>query len=171
MCVQPLSRLDDSCRLFINLHPTDLFDPQLLAGEPALLPHAHRIVFEVTEVAEIKSFDKARESLEVLREKGFGVAVDDFGAGYSGLNNLALLNPDFVKLDMALVRQVDKNARLARLITHIIDFARDESIRVIAEGVETESEYRAVLELGVELVQGYYFARPSPPFIELSKQN
>lgn len=167
LCVEPLSRLHDSRRLFINLHPTDLFDPLLLAGEPALLPQAHRIVFEVTEVAEIKSFDKARESLEVLREKGFGVAVDDFGAGYSGLNNLALLNPDFVKLDMALVRQVDKNPRLARLISHIIDFARDEDIRVIAEGVETESEYKAVLELGVELVQGYYFARPSPPFIEL----
>ena len=171
LCVQPLSGLDKSRRLFINLHPTDLFDPVLLAGEPDLLSQAHRIVFEVTEVAEIKSFDRARESLEVLREKGFGVAVDDFGSGYSGLNNLALLNPDFVKLDMALVRQVDKNPRLARLISHIIDFANDEDIRVIAEGVETESEFQAVRELGVELVQGYYFARPSPPFIELPKLN
>lgn len=171
LCVEPLSRLDESRRLFINLHPTDLFDPLLLAGEPALLSQAHRIVFEVTEVAEIKSFEKAKESLEVLREKGFGIAVDDFGSGYSGLNNLALLNPDYVKLDMALVRQVDKNPRLARLITHIIDFARDEEIRVIAEGVETESEYLAVRALGVELVQGYYFARPSPPFVELPKIN
>jgi diguanylate cyclase (GGDEF)-like protein len=169
LCVEPIGDLDSSRRLFINLHPTDLFDPVLLAGEPTLLSQAHRIVFEVTEVAEIKSFDKARESLEVLREKGFGVAVDDFGAGYSGLNNLALLNPDFVKLDMALVREVDKNPRLARLISHIIDYARGEKIRVIAEGVETESEYRAVKELGVDLVQGYYFARPSPPFIELPK--
>ncbi len=167
LCVEPLTELDNSKRLFINLHPTDLFDPVLLAGEPALLSQAHRIVFEVTEVAEIRSFDKARESLQVLRERGFGVAVDDFGAGYSGLNNLALLNPDFVKLDMALVREVDKNPRLARLVSHIIDYTRDEKIRVIAEGVETESEYQAVKELGVELIQGYYFARPSPPFIEL----
>jgi diguanylate cyclase (GGDEF)-like protein len=171
LCVRPLARLHESQRLFINLHPTDLFDPMLLAGEPALLSQAHRIVFEVTEVAEIKSFEKARESLEVLREKGFSVAVDDFGAGYSGLNNLALLNPDFVKLDMALVRQVNKNPRLARLISHIIDFARDEEILVIAEGVETEDEYLTVKELGVDFVQGYYFARPSPPFVELTKIN
>ncbi len=171
LCVEPLAKLDSKCRLFINLHPTDLFDPMLLAGEPALLANANRIVFEVTEVAEIKSFEKARESLDVLREKGFGVAIDDFGAGYSGLNNLALLNPDFVKLDMALVRQVDKNPRLARLITHIIDYARDEGIKVIAEGVETESEYEAVRDLGVDMVQGYYFARPSPPFIEIPNLN
>ncbi|MBT8495514.1 MAG: GGDEF domain-containing phosphodiesterase, partial [Deltaproteobacteria bacterium] len=169
LTVEPADQLADDVHLFINLHPLDLFDSRLLSGEEeGLVAQAKRVVLEVTEVAEIKNFERVREHLDILREFGFRIAVDDLGAGYSGLNNLALLNPDFVKLDMALVRGVDKSPRMANLIRHIVDFANCEGMKVIAEGVETEHEYATVRELGAHYYQGYYFARPSPPFCGIS---
>lgn len=166
--VEPMSRLPEPRMMFMNMHPLTLFDPELLAGaETWLVESADRIVLEVTEVAAIGDFGRARESLAVLKRLGFKIAVDDLGAGYSGLNNLALLDPDFVKLDMSLVRDIDKNPRLGSLIRHILDFAKSEGMKVIAEGVETEEEHDSVCDLGVQLIQGYYFAKPSPPFLEL----
>ncbi len=170
ICVEPFERMPHDARLFINLHPLDLFDTELLSGETSLLPFAKNIVLEITEAEEIQNFDRVRESIDVLRRHGFLIAVDDLGAGYSGLNNLALLSPDYVKLDMALVRDIGKQPRLGRLIQHILEYAEGEGMKVIAEGVENIEELEAILKIGVPYVQGYYFARPDAPFVELDAE-
>jgi diguanylate cyclase (GGDEF)-like protein len=163
-CVAPMPELPPPTLLFINLHPTELHDTELAAGEASLLPWADRIVFEVTEAAEISDYDRTRQVIDRLRGHGFRIALDDVGSGYSGLNCLALLGPDFVKIDMAMVRGIATNPRSARLIRHLLEFARGEGMPVIAEGVETAAERDAVLELGVPYLQGYLFGRPQPPF-------
>jgi EAL domain-containing protein (putative c-di-GMP-specific phosphodiesterase class I) len=80
------------------------------------------------------------------------------------LNLLAQLEPDFVKLDIELVRGVRMAGRTARLVKHLVEFCREEGFTTVAEGVETEEEFQAVADLGVDLVQGYLLARPAPPF-------
>jgi EAL domain-containing protein (putative c-di-GMP-specific phosphodiesterase class I) len=80
------------------------------------------------------------------------------------LNSLALLEPDFVKLDMAMVRGIEEGGRAARLIQHILEYCRGEGMRAICEGIETQEELRVVREIGVSLVQGYLLARPGPAF-------
>ncbi|HEY2735285.1 MAG TPA: EAL domain-containing protein, partial [Polyangiales bacterium] len=104
--------------------------------------------------------------IRALRECGFRVALDDLGSGYSSLNLLAQLEPDFVKLDMELVRGIQSEGRTARLVQHLIEFCRGEGFTTVAEGIETEAELHAVSELGVDLVQGYLLARPEPPFCD-----
>ncbi len=146
--------------LFINCHPSDLDDPQFVAGQELLRPHAHRVVFEITERAAIPDFERCKESLERLRALGYRFAVDDLGAGYASLNSVALLDPQFIKIDMMLVRGIDKNPRQAKLIRRIIEFGNDAGIAVIAEGVETAAEARCLVDMGVHLVQGFYFGKP-----------
>lgn len=170
LAVGPLARLAEPAGLFINLHPQDLSDPQLLESDPAVLRWASRVVFEITETEALTDYGAVRECIQVLRSQGFRVALDDLGSGYSGLNSLAMLAPDFVKLDMELIRGITPHSRPARLIQHIREFCLDEGIQTIAEGVETREELSVIQSLGVELVQGYYFARPSEPFCAISRR-
>jgi len=123
-----------------------------------------RIVLELTEAAEVSNFARARERVAALRAAGFRIAVDDLGSGYSSLNSLALLEPDFVKLDMAMIRGIEEGGRAARLIKHILEYCRGEGMRAVCEGIETQEELRVVAALGVSLVQGFLLARPGPPF-------
>ena len=150
--------------LFMNVHPLEFLLEGGLESEPWLRPVAGRIVFEITEAAEVSNTSGAQERMAALRRAGFRVAVDDLGSGYSSLNSLALLQPDFVKLDIAMVRGIERDSRLARLIKHLLEYCRGENIRVVCEGIETAAELAVVRELGVELGQGYLLARPGPPF-------
>ncbi len=150
--------------LFLNVHPFEFQLDDGIESEPALQPWVRRIVLELTEAGQVSNFARARERVAALRAAGFRIAVDDLGSGYSSLNNLALLEPDFVKLDMALVRGIQGDGRAARLIKHILEYCAGEGVRVVCEGIETQEELRVVRDLGVELVQGYLIARPGPPF-------
>lgn len=163
-CAQKLANAPADCLIFVNLHPLELFDPQLGIQEPHLRSFASRLVFEVTETHQLTDYDRVRAVIERLRSHGFRVALDDVGAGYSGLHTLTMLNPDFVKLDRSLVQEIHERARTHRLVRHIHEFAREEGMTVIAEGVETQKEAQALRSLGVELMQGYHFCRPAPPF-------
>ncbi len=156
--------LPEEALLFVNLHPLELFDETLGAPGTEAIKHAYKIVYEITETAEIESYATARQVIDRLQRAGFRVALDDFGSGYAGLNSLAALEPDFVKLDIGLVRGIHSDSRAARLIKHILEFCHGEGMGVVAEGVETEEERDVVLELGCDLMQGYYFARPGPAF-------
>ncbi len=167
VALQALEQLDESQLLFVNVHPLELGDELLEEALGDLRRQAHRVVFEITEAAAIRDYGRLRALLERLQQVGYRIAVDDLGAGYAGLNSLALLKPDFVKLDMALVRGIEQDTTAARLIRHILDFTAGESMRVIAEGVETAREREVVAGLGCELMQGYFFARPGPPFVDL----
>jgi diguanylate cyclase (GGDEF)-like protein len=169
--VDPMPQLDPQVSLFVNLHPQDLSDDQLLEAETHLSRWAQRVVLEVTETEAIRDYDRARSRIQALRQHGFRVALDDLGSGYSSLNLLAQLEPDFVKLDMELVRGVRMAGRTARLVKHLVEFCREEGFTTVAEGIETEEELQAVTDLGVDLVQGYLLARPAPAFCGWTARN
>jgi EAL domain-containing protein (putative c-di-GMP-specific phosphodiesterase class I) len=153
--------------IFVNLHPSDVFDDTLIAPDAPLAPFAHRVVLEITERAALEDRGELRGRMRCLREMGFRVAIDDLGAGYAGLGYFALLAPEVVKLDMGLVRDVHREAIKRKLVGSLTAMCKDLSIVVVAEGVETADERDTVAELGCDLLQGYLFAKPGPPFPEV----
>lgn len=120
-----------------------------------------QIIFEFTENEYITDLSHVREIVRHYKERGFLTALDDFGAGYAGLNLLADIGTDLIKLDMALVRGIDTDRRRQIIVGSMMSLCRELGTQVIAEGIETRGEYLALLDLGVELFQGYYFARPA----------
>ena len=99
-----------------------------------------------------------------LRNLGFRIALDDLGAGYAGLTSFALLEPDMVKLDMALVRDVHREASKQTVVKTIVGMCKELNIIVTAEGIETPEERDALTRAGCDLMQGYLFAKPGTPF-------
>ena len=162
----PLAPLEEV--LFLNLHPEDMGDDRLFDPSSALAAMASRVVLEITERASLDRVPGVRDRVAALREMGFRIAVDDLGAGYAGLNSFALLEPDVAKLDMVLVRDVHRITTKQKVIRSMADLCRDMGIALIAEGVETAEERDALVSLGCDLFQGYYFARPSAPFAEIN---
>jgi EAL domain-containing protein (putative c-di-GMP-specific phosphodiesterase class I)/CheY-like chemotaxis protein len=163
-CAIAAKESPDGVPLLVNLHPLDLADPEMYSSSSPLAQVASRIVLEITERAQLETVPDVEKRIASLRAMGFRVAIDDIGAGYSGLNSFALLRPDFVKIDMALVRGIDADPVKRRLTTLLVQLCADLSIGVIAEGVETKAERDALSEIGCDLLQGYLFAKPSTPF-------
>jgi len=154
--------------LFLNLHPRDLADPLLLESGTALCGIADRVVMEITERASLDKIPGALDAIRQLRERNYRIAVDDLGSGYAGLTSFAMLEPDVVKIDMALVRGVDTNTTKQKLVHSVVELSRDMGIQVVAEGIETPAERDRCIELGVDLLQGYLIARPGPAFPRVS---
>ena len=153
----------ESALLFVNVHPSDLEDDDLLAPG-GLTRFARRVVLEITERAALESVRGIRERVEALRGLGFRIAVDDLGAGYAGLSSFAALEPDIVKADMSLVRGIDTSPIRQKVVGAIAALANDLRVQLVAEGVETAAEHACVTSLGAHLVQGYLFARPGRGF-------
>ena len=123
---------------------------------------ASRVVLEVTEREALDGIPDLRERVRSLRSLGYRLAVDDLGAGYAGLSSFAVLEPDIVKIDMSLVRAVDREPLKSRLIDSIVTLCRDLGPLVVAEGIETSAERSVLVELGCDLLQGYLIGRPRP---------
>jgi EAL domain-containing protein (putative c-di-GMP-specific phosphodiesterase class I) len=119
-----------------------------------------KIIFEVTEQEQVLDIDHLTGILKAYRKQGFMTAIDDFGAGYAGLNLLADFQPDLIKLDMALIRGIDQDSVRQILVESTLGMCRKLGVRVIAEGVETHGELEVLRALGIELFQGYLFAKP-----------
>ena len=160
----PILERDDQCCLLVNLHPQDLFDENLIDRTSSLAKIADRVVLEITERAALSDINSTRERVAALRELGFRIAVDDLGAGYAGLSSFALLEPEVVKLDMSLVRDIDSNFTKQKLVASMTKLCQEMGMLVIAEGVETWAEFDQLRRLGCDLFQGYLFARPARPF-------
>lgn len=173
-------RFDQSCRtkaiklaadlgmpsfLSINFLPNAVYRPELCiqttldAAETFGFP-IEKIIFEITEGEKIEDKTHVREIVEYYKAKGFKTAIDDFGAGYAGLNLLAEIQTDIIKLDMALIRDIDHDRIRQAIVKGIIQVCRELSITIIAEGIETQDELRTLQDFGIELFQGYYFAKP-----------
>jgi EAL domain-containing protein (putative c-di-GMP-specific phosphodiesterase class I)/CheY-like chemotaxis protein len=163
-CAEPLDRASAHQSLFVNLHTEDLLDDTLFSPDTQLARVSHQIILEITERAKLESIGHVRERIARLRELGFRIAIDDIGAGYSGLNSFAMIQPDIVKLDVTLVRGVDTDPVKRKLVRVLGDLCRDLGILVVAEGVETPGERDTLVDLGCDLLQGYLFARPGAPF-------
>jgi EAL domain-containing protein (putative c-di-GMP-specific phosphodiesterase class I) len=151
----------------INFLPSVIYEPQFClrttvqALERTGL-RADQIVFEVVESEAIEDHDHLRKILAYYRENGFRFALDDVGSGYSGLSLMADLDPDLIKIDRALVGRADHCEGHAEVCRAIVNLARSRGSQVLAEGVETESQWAFMRALGVDLVQGFLLGRPGP---------
>jgi EAL domain-containing protein (putative c-di-GMP-specific phosphodiesterase class I) len=152
--------------VFINVHPGDIDDPVFLeqAVSGRLRRHAERVVVELTERAAIRDYRRVKAVFATLRRCGYRLAIDDLGSGYAGLTALAELEPDFIKFDMGLVRDLHLHPVKQRLIRRMHEFAIEIGAETISEGVETVEERDALLRTGCTKMQGYLFARPAPGF-------
>jgi EAL domain-containing protein (putative c-di-GMP-specific phosphodiesterase class I)/CheY-like chemotaxis protein len=153
--------------IFVNLHVRDLLDPELIGEQSPLLPFADQIVLEVTERASLDEVPDVRQRVAELRRAGFRIAVDDLGAGYAGLTSFALLEPEIVKLDMSLIRDVHVTPTKRKVVRSMTNLARDMGMLVVAEGIECIEERETLIELGCDFLQGYLLAKPAPAFPEI----
>ncbi len=164
--VQLASELKVPCFLSINFMPNAVYQPELcirttLEAATTYGFPINRMIFEITESEKVDDVPHLREIVQHYKQRGFLTAIDDFGAGYAGLNLLADVRPNIVKLDMALIRNIDVDPSRRAITKGIIQVCRDLSMLVIAEGIETRPEMDVLRDLGVEFFQGYYFARPA----------
>ncbi|MBA3463587.1 MAG: EAL domain-containing protein [Deltaproteobacteria bacterium] len=150
--------------LFVNLHPDDLSDVELLDESSPLTRIASRVVLEVTERASLVNSPELSARLARLRKLGFRLAVDDIGAGYSGLTSFTELVPEVVKIDMSLVRDVHKSALKQRTVAALCRLCKEVGCLVVGEGVETLDERECLVALGCDLLQGYVLGRPERTF-------
>ena len=157
--------LESDARLSINFLPNAVYSPMaciqltLHTARKAGLPE-DRLIFEFTEHERLEP-DHVRSIVDAYRSLGFGTAIDDFGAGHAGLGLLANLQTDFVKLDMDLIRGIDVSIPRRQIVTATTRLCADMGLTVIAEGIETAAELRALRDIGIRYVQGFHIARPA----------
>lgn len=129
----------------------------------------NQIVLEITEHDAIKDYSELAASLSEFRSQGLRLAIDDFGAGYAGFRHIVELNPDIIKLDMSLVRNIDRAPTIQSVVRALVGFAEEHGSNLLAEGVETQAELSMLQSLGIRRAQGYFFHKPlqRAPLLEL----
>jgi EAL domain-containing protein (putative c-di-GMP-specific phosphodiesterase class I) len=158
--------------LSLNLSAPVLLEPATMAILEAtgdsLSDDLGGLIIEITEETLVQSDMELLRAIEPLRARGARLAVDDMGAGYSGLRQITTVLPSYLKLDRSLVSGIDSDADRAALVGALAGYSNQVGSLLVAEGVETEAELLAIRQLGVPLVQGFYFSRPGPPWPEIS---
>lgn len=153
-------------RLSINFMPNAVYEPSaciqksLAAAKRAHFPRKN-LMFEFTENEKMSDPAHVQKIVDAYRKFGFWTALDDFGAGYAGLGLLARWQPDLIKIDMELLRNIHLSRAKQAIIAGIVGIARELDIQVLAEGVENEKELVVLRAAGISLFQGYYFAKPA----------
>ena len=155
-------------KVFINFNPATIYDPVFcLRSTLNAIAHSHlspeQIVFEVIESTEVKDTKHLLRVLNFYRERGFQVALDDMGAGYSSLNLMTKLKPDYIKLDLELIHCVNQDPYKAQIASKLLELAQSLGLKTIAEGIENEGEWEWARAHGADYVQGFLFARPAFP--------
>jgi EAL domain-containing protein (putative c-di-GMP-specific phosphodiesterase class I) len=158
--------LETPARLSINFLPNAVYEPkaciQLTLKTAAAIDFpTDRLIFEFTENEEMVDPAHVAKIVDSYRRMGFGTALDDFGAGHAGLNLLARFQPDIIKLDMELVRNLDASLPRRIIVDAVVKMCAALGVTVIAEGIETQGELDALRALGVRYIQGYLFAKPA----------
>lgn len=171
--IRSLGNINQGQKLFLNIHPKTMADPEFTHGktlellnEVGLAPE--NIVFEITERHSIQEFALFHRTLDHYRSQGYLVAVDDAGAGYSGLTSVAQIRPEYIKVDMSLIQGIDKDPVKRALIETFVTFADKIGSKIIAEGIESQAQAACLIDIGVHYGQGYYLARPTTPKPPLS---
>lgn len=163
--IRAAARLGLPTRLSINIMPNAVYEPHtciqatLRAAREVNFP-LDQLLFEITEHEAVLDAGHVRHIIDTYRAYGFTTALDDYGAGHAGAGLLLALRPDAVKIDMGVIRNLHQDHWRAALIGHLAQFSAEVGMLVIAEGVETVDEARALLACGITYMQGYYFARP-----------
>jgi len=149
--------------LFLNLHPSEFNEGWLVRPDDSIFYHEESIYLEITESVPLSHYQHCHGVLKEIRGRGISLAVDDLGAGYSNLKYIADLSPEVVKLDRELIANLRSQTRLHKLVTSIVRLCDALGAKVVAEGIETLEEMRAVIDTGAHYGQGYIFARPAAP--------
>lgn len=159
------SKLGINTMLSINFLPNAIYKPErcirttLEAAKKYNFPTTN-IMFEFTEVEKIEDSSHVERVVSYYQELGFKTATDDFGSGYSGLNLLADFQTDIIKLDMALIRNIDKDTKRQTIVRNCLNMFKELNVMALAEGIETVEEYHWLKNAGIDLMQGYLFAKP-----------
>jgi EAL domain-containing protein (putative c-di-GMP-specific phosphodiesterase class I)/GGDEF domain-containing protein len=167
-------------KLFLNVNPNIMHDEKFKEGflgtgkagftKTRLNEYGldfRNIIFEITERVAIIDSEAFMGSIKHYRNQNYGIAIDDVGAGYSGLNTIANVRPNIMKLDMGLIRNIDKDETKQFLCRAMVDFGKSAGILLIAEGIETEEELRTLIKLNVDLGQGFFLDIPQHTFVNL----
>jgi EAL domain-containing protein (putative c-di-GMP-specific phosphodiesterase class I) len=150
--------------VFFNVHPVELSERWLVQPDDPIFSHDAPIYLEITESVPLHHFGLCKTVLDEIRERADArLVVDDLGAGFSNLKYIADLEPAVVKLDRELIADIQRKSRVQRLVAWLVRLCEDLGAEVVAEGIETEEEYRCVQDQGVQMAQGYYIARPAYP--------
>lgn len=163
-------------KLFINFIPTSIYDPRKClettdqAVDQSILEPS-QIVFEVVETEYIEDFEHLNQILDYYKEMGYSNALDDMGSGYANKTSLLSLKPDFMKIDMDIIQGIHKDVKKQEQLDIYLELISGRNIKALAEGVETKEDLRYVMNQGVELVQGYYFSKPSENLVNLDLEN
>lgn len=152
-------------KLSINFMPNAVYEPNAciratLAAASRVGFDPSKLMFEFTENERMRDVDHVRRIIAAYRAQGFTTAIDDFGAGYAGLALLAELRPDVLKIDMALIRDIDQSATKRAIVAGIVAIAKEIEVVPLAEGIETAGELAILRGLGISLCQGYLFGLP-----------
>lgn len=158
--VSAFADLPEGAYLTVNASPDVAMSPAFIEAISSV-PGA-RLVVEITEHAPIDDYGALNRALETLRARGVRVAIDDAGAGFANMNHILRIDADLIKLDVELTRHIDIDVRRKALVASLVEFARSVGSTIVAEGIETEAELRALRALGVRTGQGFHLGRPSP---------
>lgn len=156
-------------KLFLNVDGNILQDSEFIQGftnrkaAKAGVP-ASDIVFEITERSDVENYRILQKVMKHYADQGYEIALDDVGAGYSGLNRVVNTNPRYLKADMELVREIHKNKAKRIMMELLLAYCNEMGSILIAEGIETEEELKCLLEIGVQYGQGYFLGRPEKNF-------
>jgi EAL domain-containing protein (putative c-di-GMP-specific phosphodiesterase class I) len=160
-----LGLIETGAALSINFYPGAVYRPETcikatLASARRVTFPTDRLIFEVTEGERVVDRAHLRGILEEYRRNRFRSAIDDFGAGYAGLNLLAEFQPDIIKIDLELVRDIDTKTVARKIVAAVVGLCRELQIEIIAEGIETRAEFEILNAMGINLFQGFLFAKP-----------
>ncbi len=152
LACRTLAQLPADCFLSLNASPATVLDPAFT--EQLTSVDVERVVLEVTEQAQIDSYERFADALAPLRARGLRLAVDDLGAGFASLNHILRLEPDLIKLDRSITRQIDRHRPTRAMAAALTSFAIETGMLVVAEGIETATQRALLTTLGVSLGQG-----------------
>lgn len=170
-----LAAKPDCAMIFLNVDANIIYDQDFQSGFTAEKLSEYNIptenvVFEITEKTAVTDAKLFTSSVNHYKNQNFKIAIDDFGSEHSGLNRVCAISPEFLKIDMQLVRGIDTDSVRKSAVIATVDFCRQAGISVIAEGIETEAELNTLIKIGVTYGQGYYLARPNREFVELTPE-
>ncbi|AZV58325.1 GGDEF domain-containing protein [Clostridium sp. AWRP] len=170
--IEKANSIDKNKLLFINVDPKIFRDERFKSGFTKEFLKKHNmspdsIIFEITEKTAIEDYKSFKSALENYINQGYKIAIDDTGAGYSGLKTLMETKPNYIKIDISFVKDIDKDSFKQELMKTFVNLARATHMRLIAEGIETKEELLALIKIGVCAGQGYFLQRPAGTFLDI----
>lgn len=170
--LEKAKKLQNKKLLFLNLDTKIIKDVNFIKRfnkltECGISPKS--VVLEITERTAVDDYKQFKRALKNYTDQGYMIAIDDVGSGYSGLKTINEIRPHFLKIDIALIQNIDKDQFKQSLVKFLVDFSQNTNIRLIAEGIETPDELKTLIRLGVEAGQGYFLQKPDPLFTSLAE--